>query len=202
MGVPKGLEGLRFACECVSAKRECYSDPWAGIAKNKLLMDGTKEKIINLVADEPRTISQLAASLDLSTPNVHAHIGDMMRSELLRESEEWEKQHPTERYYEPNFPVVKAGEHAEFEALCRELSEQVADLFEKKRPQLERAFNKTGLMGRGWTFSDITQYLYANAQRGARELLEERGVLPSVKEHANGVEWVFWAEQPEADASK
>ena len=193
---------MRFACECVSAKRGGYSDPWAGIAKNKLLMDGTKEEIINLVAEEPRTVSQLAEALDISPPSVHAHVGDMMRSELLRESGEWEKLHPTERYYEPNFPVVKAGEHAEFEALCQEMSERVADLFEKKCRQLERAFNKTGLPDRGWAFSDIAHYLYANAQRGARELLEERGVLPPVKEHANGVEWIFWAEEPKADAGK
>jgi hypothetical protein len=37
-------------------------------------------------------------------------------------------------------------------------------------------------------------------QRRARNLLEERGLLASREKHANGVEWVFWAEEPKADA--
>src|ERR687886_472444 len=130
MSVPDDLDGLRFACECVSARRGGYSDPWAAIAKDKLMVDGTKEEILNLVAREPKTIAQLAKELDLSKPSIHAHINEMIASELLRESEEWEKRYPTERYYEPNFPVVKAAERAEFESLCAGLSARFADLFE------------------------------------------------------------------------
>ena len=199
MSVPDDHEGLRFPCECVSA-RGGYSDPWAAIAKNKLLPDGTKEEILNLVAREPKTISQLAAELGLSPPSVYAHVNDMLKSELLRESEEWEKKHPTERYYEPNFPVFSADECAEFEEVCRELAEQVAALFEKKRPQMERAYKKTGFAGRGWELSDVTQCLYANMQRRARSLLEQRGLLHQREKHSNGAEWVFWAEEPKADA--
>src|SRR5919206_4515969 len=157
MSVPEGLEGLCFACECVSARRDGYSDPWAAIAKNKLLPDGTKEEILNLVAREPKTISQLAEALGLAPPSVYAHVNDMMKSELLRESIEWEKKHPTERYYEPNFPVFRAEDCAEFEALCQEMVEQVAALFEKKRAQMERAFRKTGFASRGWELPDVTQ---------------------------------------------
>src|SRR6266576_3937142 len=118
MNVPAGFRGLRFPCECVSSRPGDYSDPWAEITKHRLLPDGTKEEILNLVAREPKTISQLAEALDLSLPSVHTHINDMMRSELLRESKEWEKKYPTERYYEPNFPVFKTEECAEFKTLC------------------------------------------------------------------------------------
>jgi DNA-binding transcriptional ArsR family regulator len=200
MTVPDNLKGLRFPCECVSARQNGYSDPWAAITKNRLLPDGTKEEILNLVARGPKTISQLAEALSLSPPSVHTHITEMMKSELLRESEEWEKRYPTERYYEPNFPVVRAEECAEFEALCLEMAVRVADLFETKQKQMQRAFAKTALAERGWAFSDVAQYLYATMQRGARQLLEERGALPPRQEHANGAEWVFWAEEPEADA--
>lgn len=200
MAVPDNFEGLRFPCECVSSRRGGNGDPWADVAKNRLLPNGTKEEILNLVAREPKTISQLAEALELSAPSVHTHINDMMKSELLRESEEWEKRYPTERYYEPNFPIVKAGERAEFELLCQEMAARVADIFEKKRGQLGRAFDKTDLAKQGWEFQDVTQYLYAQVQRGARQLLEQRGALSPPAQHKNGAEWVFWAEEPQADA--
>jgi DNA-binding transcriptional ArsR family regulator len=200
MSVPGDREGLRFPCDCVSGRPGGYGDPWTGVTKNKLLPDGTKEEILNLLVREPKTISQLAKELKLKPASIHAHVNDMMKSELLRESEEWEKKHPTERYYEPNFPVFRAEECAEFEALCQEMAEQVAALFEKKRAQMERAYKKTGFASRGWELSDVTQCLYANMQRRARALLEQRGLLSPPERHANGAEWVFWAEEPKADA--
>jgi DNA-binding transcriptional ArsR family regulator len=202
MAISNDLKGLCFPCECVSGGRGGYSDPWSEITKNKLLPNGTKEEILNLVARQPKTISQLAEALDLSAPSVHTHINDMMKSELLRESEEWEKKYPTERYYEPNFPVFKAKECAEFGTLCEEMAQQVVALFERKRAKMERAFRRTRLANQGWEFSDITQCLYANMQRGARTLLEERGVLSPRQKHKNGAEWIFWAQEPEAHAKK
>ena len=41
--------------------------------------------------------------------------------------------------------------------------------------------------------------LVANMQRGARATLEERGLLTARQTHANGAEWIFWAEEPEAN---
>jgi DNA-binding transcriptional ArsR family regulator len=189
------LKRLRFPCECVSGAVGGYSDPWAEIAKRKLLPNGTKEEILNLVATEPKTISQLAAALGLSAPSVYTHINDMMKSELLRESEEWEKKHPTERYYEPNFPVFKGEDCAAFKSLCDQMAQDLVSLFDEKRAQLERIFNQTDLRNQGWQFADITQCFYANMQRSARTMLEERGWLAPRQEHANGAEWIFWAEE-------
>jgi DNA-binding transcriptional ArsR family regulator len=202
MSVPDGMDGLRLPCECVSSRQGGYSDPWAAITKNKLLPDGTKEEILNLLAREPKTISQLAEALSLSPPSVYAHVNDMMKSELLRESVGWEKKHPSERYYEPNFPVFRAEDCAKFEALCQEMAEQVVALFEKKRPQMERAFARSSFPNQGWGLKDVTQCLYANMQRSARVMLERRGLLSPPEKHANGAEWVFWAEEPQADAGK
>ena len=192
-----GRKGLRFPCECVSGLPGGYTDPWADITKRKLLPNGTKEQIVTLLAEEPKTISQLAQALNLSAPSVHTHINDMLQSELLRESEEYEKRHPSERYYEPNFPIFKAEECAEFRELCEEMAEQLANLFEKRRAKMERAFNNTNLSAHGWELSDVTQCLYANMYRGARTLLEQRGLLASRQKHANGAEWIFWAEERE-----
>src|SRR6266536_562186 len=118
MSVPKGFKGLRFPCECVSSRSGGYSDPWAEITKNKLLPNGTKEEILNILAQGPNTITQIAETLRLSAPGVHTPASDMLRRELLREAVEWEKTHPAERYYDPNFPVLKTQECAEFRALC------------------------------------------------------------------------------------
>ena len=92
-------KGLRFPCECVSGLQGGYSDPWSDITKRKLLPNGTKEQIVTLLAEEPKTISQLAQALNLSAPSVHTHVNDMLESELLRESQEFEKRHPSEKYY-------------------------------------------------------------------------------------------------------
>jgi DNA-binding transcriptional ArsR family regulator len=202
MTVPEGYEGLRFPCECVSSRRGGYSEPWAAVAKNKLLPDGTKEEILNLVAQEPQTISQVADALGLSAPSVYAHVRDMLKSELLREAVEWEKTHPAERYYEPNFPVIKEDEAEKLCLLCDDMASKVADLFKKHRRKLEKAFGETPLAERGWEFAEVAQYVFASVQRGAREMLEQDGILSPAQTHRNGVGWVFWAEQPAADSDK
>jgi len=197
MTVPRGYKGLCFPCECVSALDEGYSDPWAEITKRKLLPNGTKEEILNLVAAEPKNLSQLAQALSLSPPTVHTHINELMKSELLRESGEWEKKHPTERYYEPNFPVFKTEECGDFMSLCDDMAEQIVSTFERKQAKLERAFRKTGLGEQGWEFSQAMQCLYANTQRKARAILERQGFLKPREKHSNGAKWIFWAQEPE-----
>lgn len=190
-------KGLRFPCECVSGLPGGYTDPWAEVTKRKLLPNGTKEQILSLVANEPRTLSQLAQALSLSPPTVHTHINDMLNSELLRESEEFEKKHPTERYYEPNFPVLKTEECAEFHQLCDEMAEQLANSFERRWAKMGKAFRNTNLPDHGWELSDVAHCLYANMYRRARFLLEERGLLAPREKHTNGAEWIFWAEERE-----
>jgi hypothetical protein len=202
MTVPAGFKGLRFPCECVSSRTGGYSDPWAEITKNKLLPNGTKEESLTILAQEPNTITQIAEALGLAAPSVHTHVSDMLRSELLREAVEWEKTHPAERYYEPNFPVFKGEECAEFKALCEEMSKELVTIFEKRSRKMESAFRKTGLSQQGWKLSDITHCLFANMYRGARTQLEKSGLLSSREKHANGAQWIFWAEEPETNGRK
>jgi DNA-binding transcriptional ArsR family regulator len=202
MTTPDGFKGLLFPCECVSSRPGGYSDPWAEITKNKLLSNGTKEEILNVLAQEPKTITQIAEALRLSAPTVHTHVSEMLASELLREAVEWEKTHPAERYYEPNFPVFSSKECAEFRTLCEEVTRELVTLFEKRRQKMERAFRKTGLADRGWELSDVTQCLFANMYRGARSRLEQKGLLSSRKKHKNGASWIFWAEEVETNERK
>jgi len=202
MTIPAGFKGLLFPCECVSSRTGGYSDPWAEITRNRLLPNGTKEEILNILAQEPGTITQIAEALGLAAPSVHTHVSEMLGSELLREAIDWEKSHPAERYYEPNFPVFRADECEEFQALCEEMSQDLVRLFEKQHQKMGRAFRKTGLAERGWELSDVTQCLFANIYRGARTRLEEQGLLASREEHKNGARWVFWAEEAETNGRK
>ena len=78
MAISNDLKSLCFPWECVSSGSGGYSDPWSEITKNKLLPNGTKEEILNLVAREPKTISQLGEALHLSPLSVHTHINDML----------------------------------------------------------------------------------------------------------------------------
>lgn len=190
---------LHFPCDCVSNVEENYTDPWAAIAKNGLLAGRTKEEIINLVAESPKTISQLAKALDLSPPSVFKHVNELLESELIRDSKEWEKAHPKERYYEPNFPVVSADECAEVVSLCNDVSDQIASLFEDRLPRFEEAFKHSTLVEKGWSLQDVSQCLFAHIQRRARQTLEDRGALVPAKPHRNGAVWSFWGERPSAE---
>jgi hypothetical protein len=60
----------------------------------------------------------------------------------VRESRDWEKRHPAENYYEPNFPIIKAQGRAAFDQICKAISRQIADAFEKKVEELERALRE------------------------------------------------------------
>ena len=193
---------LQFPCECVSSREENYSDPWSPISRNRLFSNGTKEEIVNLVAREPMTMSQLAKALDLSVPSVFKHVNELMASELIRHSAKWEKLHPKEVYYEPNFPVICKDDCSEVEDVCSEISDSIVDLFEQSRPKFERAFQSSGLPAKGWTFDDLTQCVFARIQRKARRSLEERGAVAAPKKHRNGVSWSFWAEQADTKGER
>ncbi len=83
--------------------------------------------------------------------------------------------------------------------LIRRSQGQISTMSSQTPPDAVFRFVKTDLANRGWDFADLAQYLYASVQRGARELLEERGTLPVREKHRNGVEWVFWAEEESSD---
>jgi DNA-binding transcriptional ArsR family regulator len=197
MSVPASGPGLRFACPCVSAvPADEHSDPWAEVAQRRLFADGTKEKILNSLARGPRTVAAVADELGLSRPSVLVHVQQMMESELLRETPQEARRFAGERFYEPNFPIVKAHEQGTLDVACAEIADQLSSIVEQKLTSLRAAFAKTELAGRGWEFEDVAQYLFACIQRQTREQLEARGRLPPAAPHANGTRWTFWAEEP------
>src|SRR5918998_6820214 len=96
---------LRFACACASGM-PIAEDPWVAIVNQRKLNDGTKERILNAIYDQPRTITQLAERLGISAPAVHRHIVDMLADELIQEVvlAAPQRSRVSERFYRPNFP--------------------------------------------------------------------------------------------------
>jgi predicted ArsR family transcriptional regulator len=188
---------LRLACSCASASR-VMSDPWAAIPHDAKLNDGTKERILNLVARQPRTITQLADVLGISPPAVHRHMTDLLASELVREVERPRagRGSGVERYYRPAFPVVLAADRAQLDHVLQDLATDIAAAFRRRQAPLTEAFARTRLPARGDSFEAVVHYLFATAARLARNQLEAEGALPAWPEHADGSRWVWWAEEP------
>lgn len=191
---PDRFRGLRFPCSCASAT-SVPNAPWVAVAKQGKLYDGTKERILNATHRRPRTVSQLAEELDLSPPTVHRHAGELLASELIREVESpAESQWPAvERYYAPNFPIVRDGDRRRLQPLLDALALEVAERFRARAGELSSALAQTGFEPNG---AVGLHYAYASAVARARERLEEEGVLPAWPEHRDGSRWVWWAEEP------
>jgi len=188
---------LRFACSCASAL-PVAADPWVAVAKQGKLADGAKELILNALHVRPRSVTQLAPLLDLSPPAVHRHVVEMLASELIREIpiQTAQRRSPTERHYQPAFPIVLAEDRRELQPVLEELADMFAEAFHARRRQLGEAFARTGLDARGEPFEALLHYLYAATARLARERLEAAGNLPSWPTHRDGSRWTWWAEEP------
>jgi DNA-binding transcriptional ArsR family regulator len=192
---------LRFACACASAQ-DVADDPWTAISKDGKLKDGTKEQILNAIYRQPRTIAQLAQHLGISRPAVHRHITELLASELIREVEVPDEKRASvvERYYRPNFPVVLAQDRAAFQTTLEELARAFAQTFRSRREALVEALMRTSLPGPEEHFDALLHYLYTMSARMARRELEADGSLPPWPEHRDGSRWLWWAEEPGADA--
>jgi DNA-binding transcriptional ArsR family regulator len=192
-----GAQGLRFACACASAA-PVAEDPWVAISQQRKLNDGTKERILNALHRQPRTIAQLAQTLGLSAPAVHRHVAELLASELIREAAAPAegRRSALERYYRPNFPIVRTGDRTALQPALDDLAAAFAAAFRAGQGPLRDAFARTGLPARGEDFEALLHYLFAAAARTARARLEAAGDLPAWPVHDDGSRWVWWAEEP------
>jgi predicted ArsR family transcriptional regulator len=192
-----GAQALRFACACASAA-PVAEDPWVAISQQHKLNNGAKERILNALHRQPRTTAQLAQALGLSAPAVHRHVAELLASELIREAAAPAagRRSALERYFRPNFPVVRAADRQELQPVLAGLAEAFGGAFRARQDDLAQAFARTGLSARGEPFEALLHYLFAEAARTARARLEAEGVLPPWPEHGDGSRWVWWAEEP------
>src|SRR5688572_28597276 len=154
-----GAQVLRFACACASAA-PVAEDPWVAISQQRKLNDGTKERILNALHREPRTTAQLAQALGLSAPAVHRHVTELLASELIGEvaGPEGGRRSALERYYRPNFPVVRAADRAALQPVLDGLATAFAAAFQAEQAALRDAFARTSLPARGEGFEALLHY--------------------------------------------
>src|SRR5215212_7102306 len=165
-----GNNRLRFACACATAV-PVAQDPWVAIVNQRKLNDGTRERILNAIYDQPRTITQLAELLGISAPAVHRHVGEMF-----------------------------ASDRATLQPILEDLAADIVAAFHRRQNVLESAFAQTSLPARGQPVEMLLHYLFATATRHARARLEADGALPAWPEHADGSRWIWWAEEaPETE---
>jgi hypothetical protein len=192
---------LRFACACASAIPTA-EDPWVAVVNQRKLNDGSRERILNAIYRQPRTITQLAEHLGISAPAVHRHVAGLLADELIQEVDlpAAERTRGSERYYRPNFPVVLAADRAALQPVLEDLATDITAAFHHRREALANAFAQTSLPSRGEPVEMLLHYLYATATRRARARLEADGALPPWPDHADGSRWIWWAEEaPETE---
>jgi predicted ArsR family transcriptional regulator len=193
---------LRFACACASAV-PVAADPWVAVVNQRKLNDGTRELILNAIYRQPRTVTQLAALLDITAPAVHRHMVDLLAAELVKEVDATaQRSRGSERYYRPNFPVVLAADRAALQPVLEDLAADIATQFQRRQGALADALAQTSLPARGEPVEMLHHYLYATATRLARARLEADGALPPWPDHADGSRWIWWAEEaPETEVT-
>lgn len=194
---------LQFACDCVSKLHNTIRDPWSYVSRAGLISSETKEIILNKTYRKPKTVTQLAKEIGLSQPAIHKHVKELLASDMMKAAKisETDKTYRVEQYFEPNFPVMLKEDQAELETACKNAASSIAEIYWKKREELETAFNKTTLAERGHEFTDILDYLYSKIRRIARDELEVQGFFPELPTHKDGSRWVYWAEEIEEEKS-
>jgi DNA-binding transcriptional ArsR family regulator len=190
---------LRLAYSCASAS-DVMSAPWTAIPHPGEHQNGTKGRILNALAAQPRTIAQLAERLARKSPAVHRHVTELLASELIGEVvvPQDGRRSPVERYYQPTFPVNVAADRTTLDPMLQDLTTEIAAAFRRRQEALTEVFAQTSLPTRGQSFEMLLYYLYATAVRAARTQLEAEGALPPWPEHRDGPRWVWWEEEAPA----
>jgi DNA-binding transcriptional ArsR family regulator len=65
----------------------------------KVLSDPSRLQILAMLFDEERTLSQLAAAMDITPATVHHHMGQLLRAGLIRHTRVEVKGNLVEKYY-------------------------------------------------------------------------------------------------------
>jgi predicted transcriptional regulator len=183
-------KALSFSCGHISED----ADPWSYVSNSGILDAETRLLILEHIYRGPKTVTQLAHEFGLSQPAVHRHVMDMLHVGIIREADlsDGEKRFRVEKYYEPNFPVIFESDFKAFQKELETISRRIVEIFEREKSALKEKFENTHLQKAGWTFEDITFYLFDKSERMARDQLQDREFFPEK-------EWIFFAEETDSE---
>lgn len=184
------LRSIKFPCDCISSTPAC-EEPWARVAKEGMFKDGTKEEIINRLHREPQTVAQLAKGTGLSQPTILRHVTELAEKGLLQEFDPDEKDYIVERYYKPSFPVVTKNDQELYNAEITALAGAIAGVIAQVSPELTKRYAGSHAESEGTPFAEFAHFIVHRAQREARMLLEERGILAS-RPSRPAPGFIFW----------
>ena len=149
-----------------------------------------RERLVAALADQPRTVAQLAQAFGLSQPTMLEQVRRALRDGLIVEVEvaEEARRFPAERYYATAVPVVRQPDRELLESACRGLADDVATALAKNWGDIHAAFALTHLAREGWAFNDLWPYLSDTIARRMLERVDGIGGAPTVPPH--GLAWV------------
>ncbi len=148
----------------------------------------TRERLVAALADQPRTVAQLAQAFGLSQPTMLEHVRRALRDGLIREVPEEHKRFAAERYYATAVPVIREPDRDLLVSGCRALADEIAAVVSAGQGDLRAAFAMTHLAREGWSFDELWPYLQETIWRLTRERVPDLVDLTPPQPH--GLAWV------------
>ncbi len=150
----------------------------------------TRERLVAALADQPRTVAQLAHAFGLSQPTMLEHVRRALRDGLIREVQvpEERKRFAAERYYATAVPVIREPDRDLLVSGCRALADEIAAVVSAGQGDLRAAFAMTHLAREGWSFDELWPYLQETIWRLTRERVPDLVDLTPPRPH--GLAWV------------
>ncbi len=160
-----------------------------------------RERLVAALADQPRTVAQLAQTFGLSQPTMLEQVRRALRDGLITEVQvaAEEKRFPAERYYATTVPVVRQPDRELIESACRGLADEVATALARNWSDVHAAFAMTHLAREGWTFHDLWPYVQETITRRVLERVEGFGGVTAVPAH--GLAWVEDVAETESEST-
>ncbi|HEV2109403.1 MAG TPA: winged helix-turn-helix domain-containing protein [Thermomicrobiales bacterium] len=149
-----------------------------------------RERLVAALADQPRTVAQLARTFSLSQPTMLEQVRRAVRDGLVVEVQvpEEERRFAAERYYAPAVPVIRGPDSELLASACRALADDVAVSLMSNLGDMHAAYAVTTLAREGWSFDDIWPYVSEMVNRLVTQRIDYHVRPPTLAPH--GLAWV------------
>ncbi len=141
----------------------------------------TRRIILNRICERPMTGAQIAAEIGISRASVSDHLRVLRQAGVIREAGlgRGEKRYVVEKYYTPNFPVMRLEDQEKLRGLAGEIGRKVATLVEGYVDRMMEAFEETSAADEGWNLRDVYPYIQGMIREAESEALGQNHGIPS-----------------------